>query len=108
MPEAAGSLAPRDDWTVRAADTVEAVVSVARDKAVVPATTVSRALVYGLLAAIVASMALVLVAIGFVRLLVAYLPFDPESRRVWVAEAGLGGIFAIAGLLLWSRRGAGD
>src|SRR5439155_16002587 len=58
MPEAAGPLARRDDWTVRAADTVDSVVSVARDKAVVPATTVSRVLVYGLLAAIVGTMTL--------------------------------------------------
>src|SRR5207244_627348 len=98
------SLAHRDDWTVRAADTVDAVVSVARDKAVAPATTVSRVLVYGLLAGILATMALVLVAVGFVRLLIAYLPFEPVYRRVWAAEAIVGGIFLLPGVFLWSRR----
>src|SRR5207253_791589 len=94
------------DWTVRAADTVDSVVSVARDKAVVPATTVSRVLVYGLLAAIVGTMTLTLLAVGVVRLLVAYLPFDPVYRRVWAAEAIVGGIFLLPGLFLWSRRRA--
>ena len=79
----------------------------ARDKAVAPATTISRILVYGLLAIIVGTMTIALVAIGFMRLLIVYLPFDPPSRNVWAAEAIVGGIFTLAGLLVWTRRRTG-
>jgi hypothetical protein len=92
------------DWTVRAADTIDGVVGTVRDRAVQPLTTLGRAVVFGLLAAIVATVTTVVLAAGVVRLGVVYLPFHPVARRVWVTEAGLGGIFVLLGLLAWSRR----
>lgn len=95
MPDAAAS-----DWTVKAADTVDAVVAVVRDKAVVPVTTATRWVVYGLLAAIVGTMSLVVLAAGIVRALDVY----TGDGRVWIAHLITGGIFSLAGLFLWSKR----
>jgi hypothetical protein len=92
------------DWTVRAADTVDNVVGIVRDKAVAPVTTITRWVVFGLLAAIVGLAVLVLLSIMLVRLGVVYLPFDPPARRVWITEAALGGIFCLGGLFLWRKR----
>lgn len=95
MPDAAAS-----DWTVKAADTIDAVVTVVHDKAVVPVTTIARWLVYGLLAAIVGMMALVLTAIALVRVL----DIVTGDGRVWIAHLITGGIFTLAGLFAWSKR----
>jgi hypothetical protein len=95
MPDAATS-----DWTVKAADTIDAVVMVVHDKAVVPVTTIARWLVYGLLAAIVGTMALVLTAIALVRVL----DIVTGDGRVWIAHLITGGIFTLAGLFAWSKR----
>ena len=106
MPDHAQlSTAPANgDWTVKAADTVDNVVGIVRDKAVVPVTTITRWVVFGLLAAIVGLAFLVLLSVMLVRLGVAYLPFEPVYRRVWVTEAILGGIFSLFGLLAWRMR----
>jgi hypothetical protein len=80
------------DWTVRAADGIERIVTGIRDKTTVPLTTVARALVFGLLAAVMGTATLVLVAIGFVRLVDNYLPGD-----VWAAHLLVGGIFTLGG-----------
>ncbi|MGH9269040.1 MAG: hypothetical protein ACRD0D_12805, partial [Acidimicrobiales bacterium] len=55
--------------------------------------------VYGLLAVVMATTALVLFTILGLRLLNAYLPGD-----VWAAYLLLGGLFTLAGMLLWSFR----
>ena len=81
-----------DDWTAQAADTIERVVGGLRDKTAVPLTTLARALVFGLLAAIMGSTALVFVAVGLVRFVNVYLPED-----VWAAYLLVGGIFTAAG-----------
>lgn len=84
------------DWTVQAADTVERLVGGLRDKTAVPLTTVARALVYGLLAAVMAIATAVLVVIGVLRAVDVYLPGE-----VWSAHLLVGGIFtALGGLLL--------
>ncbi len=89
------------DWTVQAADTVDRLVGTVRDKAVVPVTGIARWLVFGLLAAIVGVAALVLLAIGVVRALDAYIPGDDN---VWAAHLVTGAIFVLPGLFLWSKR----
>ncbi len=86
------------DWTVQVADTVERVVGTIRDKTAVPLTTVARGLVYGLIALVMAIAALVLVAIGLVRAVDAYLP-----EEVWSAHLLVGGIFCLAGAFLLRR-----
>ena len=106
MPDHAESLAApaSQDWTVKTADTIDNVVGLVRDKAVAPVTTITRGVVFGLLAGIVGLAVLVLLAIVIVRLGAAYLPFDPPARRVWVTELALGGIFCLGGLFVWRKR----
>ena len=85
------------DWTVQAADTVERVVGTISEKTTGPLTTAARALVFGLLAAFLGTAAFVLLVVMAVRILDIWL-------KIWAAYAVLGGIFTVAGLLLWSRR----
>ena len=94
------------DWTVQAADTVERVVVGIRDKTTVPLTTVARALVYGQLAATMAVVAVVLLAIGLVRVIDTYLPVHPHARAVWITEAIVGGIFLLPGAFLLRKANA--
>ena len=92
-----------DDWTVQAADTIESVVGTIRDKTVVPLTTIARAVVYGMIAAILGVVALVLLVVGGLRVVIVYLPgwfADRPGRSVWAADAIVGGIFTLIGLFL--------
>lgn len=92
---------PQDgsDWAAQAADTIESVVGKVRSKTTDPLVGVARWIVYGLLAAVVGLMAALLLVIGLVRMLDAYLP-----SGVWLPDVILGGIFTVGGLFLWSRR----
>jgi hypothetical protein len=87
------------DWTTDATDAIERGVVLVREKAVEPAITASKAIVYGLLAAIVAIPALILLVIGAFRGLVLI-----YQGEVWAAWLTLGGICVIAGAVLWSQR----
>jgi hypothetical protein len=95
--------AASQDWTVEAVDRIEAVVEVVRDKTTVPAQKVARGVVYGLVAAVMGLMALILLVIGLIRLNV-YLPFSPEGRKVWITYMSIGAIFILVGTLLWRKR----
>jgi hypothetical protein len=88
-----------DDWTVQAADTIDRVVTTIRSKTSDPLVGIARWVVFGLLASVVGTMALVLLAIGAVRALIVYLPVGDD--RVWAAHVIIGGIFVLAGLLLF-------
>lgn len=99
MPEGAPRPAATGDWTVQAADTIERVVVSVRDKTAVPLTTVARALVYGLLAAVVGTTALVLLITGLIRALDTVLP-----RGVWLPDLILGTLFTLVGFVLWRKR----
>lgn len=90
-----------NDWTTEAADTVERVVVVVRDKTVVPAQTITKAIVYGLVVAFLLTAAILLLTLGAFRALDAYLP-----GGVWSAYLLLGGIFVIGGAFCWSKRNA--
>jgi nitrate reductase gamma subunit len=87
------------DWTTEAVDRIEEVVATVRDKTVVPAQNVTKALVYGLLTAFFVGTALTFLSIAAFRALSAYLP-----GGVYWAYLVLGGIFVIGGTLLWTRR----
>lgn len=94
----------RDDWAVQAADTIDRVVTGLGDKTARPLTAVAAAIVYGLVAGAALLALLVLVTVALVRAGVSYLPIEPHDRVVWVTEAGLGGIFTLAGLFVWRKR----
>ena len=88
------------DWPAQATETVENVVVAVRDKSVKPLTTVARGLVYGLVAGAVVVVVICLSSVGVLRLLDIYL----FPGRIWASYAMLGGIFTLAGLLLWTFR----
>lgn len=96
-PRAPGS--PSGDWTVQVTDTITSVVGSIRDKTTVPAETVARGVVYGVLLAAVGTAALVLLLVALVRIVHLWLP-------IWATYAVLGGLFSLLGLLLWRKRRA--
>jgi hypothetical protein len=89
------------DWTTEAADRIEAVVATVRDKTVVPAQNVTKALVYGLLSAFFVATAVTLLCVAVFRALESYLPGE-----VYWAYLALGGIFVVGGAFCWTRRSA--
>jgi predicted metal-binding membrane protein len=88
-----------DDWPVQAADTIERLVGQVRDKTAGPAVSISRSIVYGLVAALVGFAVLVMLCIALVRLINNYLP-----QEVWAAHLIVGLLFCSAGFFLWSKR----
>jgi hypothetical protein len=87
------------DWTTEATDLVERTVGMVRDRTVEPARALTRAIVYGLLAGLVAVPAIVLLTIGAFRGLVLL-----EQGYTWAAWVTLGGIFLVAGAFCWTKR----
>lgn len=87
------------DWTDQVADAIENTVVTVRDKTVVPAEKLVRAVVAGVLAGFFVGTALVLAAIGGFRLVDVYLP-----GQVWAAYLLFGGLFTVVGLIVFSRR----
>ena len=86
------------DWSVQAADSIERVVGAIRDKTSGPLTTVARALVFGLLAAVMGLTTLVFLTIAAVRVVNIVLPGE-----VWTAYLLIGGIFTAVGLFVLGR-----
>ncbi|MHB1535843.1 MAG: hypothetical protein ACYC1D_14795 [Acidimicrobiales bacterium] len=103
MSDQSPSPDPGPDWTDQIANRVESTVATVRDKTTVPLTKVARAVVFGLVAAVLGTLALVLLVVAAVRLEV-YLPFHPQARRVWVTDVGLGAIFLLVGAFFWRKR----
>ena len=92
-----------EDWAAATADAIERTVQSVRAKTADPLERVVRLVVYGLLAGIVGIAIAVLGAIVTLRGLVVLIDvvWQPE---VWLAYLILGGIFVVAGLLVWRRR----
>jgi hypothetical protein len=88
------------DWPAQAAAAIERAVGTVRDKTTGPLITIARALVYGLLAAVLGVVALVLVAILLVRFIEVYLPWG----GVWLPQAIVGIVFTLGGFICWRLR----
>lgn len=84
------------EWPAHAADLIVDNIAKVRDKTTKPALVASRGMVFGLVAAIIGSIGLVLLVIGMVRLLSNYLPGD----QVWHLYAVLFVVFTASGLVL--------
>ena len=97
MPGPGDSTSTSTDWTVQVADTIESVVGGIRSKTTVPVETVARGLVYGILIATLGLVALALFTIGLVRFLDNWL-------KIWFVYVLVGGLFTLAGMLLWFLR----
>lgn len=92
---------PQSDWAAQAADRIEGLVTSIRAKTSDRLIGVARLLVYGILAAIMGVMALVLFTIASVRALDELIP-----RGVWIPYLVMGAIFVAAGSFLWSKKRA--
>jgi hypothetical protein len=90
-----------------AADRIESAVTKVRDTTTTRLVVAARALVYGLVAAVLGVAVLLLLAIAAIRILDVYLANlhwaglnTHPGRSVWVADALLGGILTLPGLFL--------
>ena len=91
--------ADQSDWTVQATDTIEGLVTKIRDKTSMPLVTVARALVFGLLAAVMGIVVAVLVAVMLVRVI----DVTTGDGNVWIAHLAVGGLFATVGAFLLGK-----
>ena len=94
------------DWVTQVVGLIERVVGSLNSRATRPAIKVVRGLVYGVLAACFAFMALILSAIAAVRLLVIATGALFSHEQAWLAEVVVGALFLLFGFLLLSRRHA--
>ena len=90
--------------SVQAADMVDDLVANVHDRFIRPVVLAARAVVFGLLIAVLATTVMVLVSVSLVRLLTIYV-FD---GRVWASYLLLGGLFTVGGLVLWAKRTSAD
>ena len=79
------------------------VVDTIHDKALRPIILGARAVVFGLLVAVLGLTVVTLVSVGLLRLLDVYV----FPGRVWASYAVLGLVFSAAGLWAWSQRSNG-
>lgn len=86
------------DWAAQTADTIVRVVDEVRVKTSTPIIKATRAVVFGLLAAIVALMLLVLFCVLWIRVLDIVLP-----RDVWAAYLVTGLLLCTVGAFTWSK-----
>jgi hypothetical protein len=89
---------PDGDWASRTADSIERVVLAIRERTTRPILVAGRAVVYGVLAAMLGITAVVLLAILVIRLLTAL------TGKAWLAEIIVGGVFCIIGIVLLIMR----
>src|SRR4051812_8244511 len=101
MSDVGGAPAPSNepDWPAQAADRVVDLVDQVRAKTTGPAISAARAVVFGMLIAILGTAALILLVVGLVRILTVFLP-------VWAAHAVVGAVFVGTGALAWNKRRA--
>ena len=97
-------------WAADLADTVERVVGTVRDKTTKPIVTVTRALVYGLLATILGIAAIVLLIVMLTRGTQELLDQIKvrRSAAVYISYLAVGGIFSLLGLFVLSKRYSKD
>ncbi len=85
-------------WPAQAADTIVETIGKVRDKTTKPALTAARVVVYGLLGAIVGTVALILLLVLVVRVYDNYSPIG-----VWLLYAILAALMISGGLILLKR-----
>src|SRR5262245_12459914 len=103
------SVAPLEsggDWAAQAADTVERVVGTVRDNTTTRAITAARAVVYGLFAAIVGLVMVILLVILTGRFLNVFVFRDwmVGEDHMWVVYLFVGLVCLFFGALAWTQR----
>lgn len=91
---------PTGDWVVQVLDTIDRVVGLVRVNTTNRAVVVVRALVYGLLAAILGVAIIVLMIVAMLRVL------DLLPIGVWFSDLVGGGVLVLLGGLLMRMRHA--
>ena len=88
-----------DALSARALETIDTVVAAVNDKAVRPAIVAARAIVFGVIIAVIGITALIVFCIMFIRLTTI------AGHRIWGSYIVLGLLFAGIGAFIYSRRG---
>jgi hypothetical protein len=101
LPDERAPVPAEPDWAAQTADTIDRVVTTIRSKTTDPVERIARVVVYGMVAAVLAVAALVLLTVAIVRAVDIALP-----GHVWSAHVTVGGIFTLLGLFCWTRRRA--
>ncbi len=91
---------PEAPWTDKLVDQFVSIIDTVDLKVLRPVRLVASVLVYGILILTAATLIAALFSISVIRLVDQFL----TPGRVWIAYLGLGGIFTLAGLLVWSKR----
>lgn len=109
-PGAPGPAAGGSDWPAQATDAIVNLVDSVKDKVNGPATSAARAIVYGTLAAIVGTAALVLVLALTLRgidilaqVVLDALDIERAGRSTWIAHLLLGLVLLLPGVMLWRK-----
>ncbi|HUR24129.1 MAG TPA: hypothetical protein VMZ73_09685 [Acidimicrobiales bacterium] len=89
------------DWTKDLLDRLDRYIDVVRSNTTDRLVKVARVLVFGLITAILGTMAGIIALIALIRVLDIVLP-----REVWLPYMVLGAIFLVAGLFAWSKKTA--
>ena len=93
------------NWAADVADTIERVVGRVRDRTTKPLVTGSRAVVYGLLAAILGMVALILLLLVATRATQALLDiWFRHEVSVYLSYLIIGGIICLGGMLVLRKR----
>jgi hypothetical protein len=88
-----------DALSARALETIDTVVAAVNDKAVRPAIVAARAIVFGVIIAVIGITALIVFCIMFIRLTTI------AGHRIWGSYIVLGLLFSGIGAFIYSRRG---
>ena len=93
------------NWAPDLADTVERLVGTVRERATKPVVHAARGVVFGVLAGILAVVAIVLLLVAAIRGLQTLLDLAVGwPTAVYLSYFIVGGILCLAGLLLLTRR----
>jgi len=107
-PSPPGAEGDRRDLASEATELIESVVLTVKEKATIPLTTAARAVVYGLVIAVLGVVALILLVVAVVRIsdvwLIGWAGRVHGAHRLWIVYGLLGLLFSLGGLALWSRR----
>jgi hypothetical protein len=95
--------ASNKDWPTQVTDTIVDVIDQVKDKTTRPALTVARAIVYGLIGAMLGIPLLVLTFVGLFRAVDRLRNLVVEDA-VWLTYLVLGIIFTVAGLAVFATR----
>jgi vacuolar-type H+-ATPase subunit I/STV1 len=87
------------DWTTDLLDRLDHYIELVRSNTTDRLVKVARLLVFGVIAAVLGTMAGVVALIALIRILDVILP-----REVWLPYMVLGAIFLGLGLFLWSKK----